>query len=207
MRAAGAVLVLLAGLPRAGAATIAFPVDLAASHVRIHLGRSGLMKFLGHEHHIEAPLAEGRVEVVEDDPARSSVRLRFEAARLALIPGSEPAQDIPKVEERMRGSEVLDVPRYPGIEFVSTAVRPDGGDSARLRLLVSGTLTLRGRAFPVQVPLELTRTPGALAARGTVELNLRDLGIEPPSVAGVVKVTNRFRLEFEIHAQQAAAQP
>ena len=31
-------------------------------------------------------------------------------------------------------------------------------------------------------------------------MNLRDLGIEPPSVAGVVKVANRFRLEFEIHA-------
>ena len=40
----------------------------------------------------------------------------------------------------------------------------------------------------------------AVTARGGLDLNLRDLGVEPPSVAGVVKVANRFRLEFEIRA-------
>src|SRR5262245_59823886 len=71
----------------------AFAVDPAASHVRIHLGRAGLLKFAGHDHEIEAPLAEGRVEIVDGDPARSSVSLRFEAARLSIVPGSEAAGD------------------------------------------------------------------------------------------------------------------
>ena len=39
-----------------------------------------LVKFLGHDHEIEAPLAQGRVEVVDGDPARSRVALRFESA-------------------------------------------------------------------------------------------------------------------------------
>ena len=181
-----------------------YEVDSAASRVRIHLGRAGLMKFLGHDHEIEAPVAEGRVEVVDGDPARSSVALRFESARLAIVPGSEPADDIPKVEERMRGPEVLEVAGHPEIAFASRSVRSQTRDGTRTRIVVAGTLTLRGRAFPVEVPLEVVRAAHGIVARGGTALNLRDLGIEPPSVAGVVKVANRFRLEFEIQATAPA---
>ena len=184
----------------------AYAVDPAASHVRIHLGRAGLMKFLGHDHEIEAPVAEGRIEVVDDDPTRSSVTLRFESARLTVVPGREPAKDVAAVEERMRGPEVLEVTRYPEIAFVSTSVRSQAKDGSSVRIVVAGTLTLRGRSLPVEVPLEVAREGLGLTARGGLALSLRDLGVEPPSAAGVVKVANRFRLEFEIRAT-AAAQP
>ena len=206
MRARGAV--LLAGLVVSGALAVTgrlgaepqrLAVDPAKSHVRLELGRAGLMSFMGHEHHIEAPLAEGHVEVVEGDPARSSVRLRFEAARLFVIPGSEPADDIPKVEERMRGPEVLEVAKYPEIVFESASVKSTPQASG-FKLVVTGSLTLKGRSVPVELPLDVRRADGSLEAKGEVSLNLRDIGIEPPSVAGVVKVKDRFRLEFEIHA-------
>jgi polyisoprenoid-binding protein YceI len=177
-----------------------YVVEPGASHVRIHLGRAGLLKFLGHEHQIEAPVADGRVEVLDGDPARSRVRLRFEAARLAIVPGSEPADDIPEVEARMRGPEVLDVARYPEIAFVSRSVRRRGKDGSSVRLVVAGTLSLRGRSIPLEVPVEVIRASDAVEARGALDLELRDLGISPPSVAGVVKVANRFRLEFQIRA-------
>ena len=183
-----------------------YTVDATASHVRIHVGREGLMKFLGHDHEIESPVTEGRVEVVDDDPTRSSVTLRFESARLTVVPGSEPAKDVAAVEARMRGPEVLEVARYPEIAFVSTSVRSRAKDGSSVRIVVAGTLTLRGRSLPVELPLEVAREGLGMTARGALALNLRDLGIEPPSVAGVVKVANRFRLEFEIRAM-AAAQP
>ncbi len=183
-----------------GAETEVYAVDPATSHVRIHLGRAGLMKFLGHDHEIEAPVAEGRLEVVDGDPTRSSVALRFESARLALVPGSEPANDIPKVEERMRGPRVLEVTHHPEIAFVSTSVRLHAQDGPRVKIVVAGTLTLRGRALPVEVPLEVLCEAGRIVARGGLALSLRDLGIEPPSVAGVVNVADRFGLEFEIRA-------
>ena len=199
-----ALLVLfVAAAGRLGAETEAYTVDATASRVRIHLGRAGLMKFLGHDHTIEAPVSQGRVEVVDGDPTRSRVALRFESARLAVVPGSEPAGNIPKVEERMRGPEVLDVTRHPEIAFVSTSVVSRAQDGSRVKILIAGTLTLRGRSFPVEIPLEVVREPLGIVARGGLALNLRDLGIEPPSVAGVVNVANRFRLEFEIRATAA----
>jgi polyisoprenoid-binding protein YceI len=208
LRALAWLVVLAAAGTRALAQPEAYAVDPAASHVRIHLGRAGLLKFMGHEHHIEAPVAEGRVELVDGDPARSSVTLRFEAAKLAVIPGSEPASDIPKVEERMRGPEVLEVVRYPEIAFASRSIRSQPPrDASGVRLAVAGTLTLRGRSFPIELPVDVVRSPGAIEARGAVSLNLRDLGIEPPSVAGVVKVANRFKLEFSLRAQALAATP
>ncbi len=179
----------------------AYVVDPTQSHVRIHLGRAGLLKCMGHEHHIEAPIAEGRVLVVADDPARSSVVLRFESAKLAVIPGSEPAGDIPKVEERMRGPEVLEVSRFPEIAFASTSVRSHSASGSGFRVVVAGVLTLRGRSVSVEVPLDVVRDGAGIEARGKLALQLRDWGLEPPSVAGVVKVANAFTLEFEIRAK------
>ena len=199
-----ALVALSAAGARAETPTRIYTVDLDRSRVLVHLGRAGLMKFLGHEHHIEARPASGAVEVVEGDAARSRVAMRLASARLAVIPGSEPAEDVPKVEERMRGPDVLDVARHPEIAFVSTSVRLEGTAGGTQRLLVGGTLTLRGRAVPVEIPMEVVLQADVLEARGAATLELRALGIEPPAVAGVVKVANRFRLELEIRARAAA---
>ena len=197
-----ALFVLLAG-PSVFAAgePESLAIDSGASRVRIHLGRAGLLKFLGHDHEIDAPIAEGRVVVAVGDPARSSVRLRFEARRMAVVPGSEPAEDIPKVEARMRGPEVLEVDRHPEVVFVSSSVSGEAIEPGRYRLRIRGTLELKGRSFAVEVPLEVQQTGGEVQARGQVEWRLRDLGIEPPSVAGVVRVANDFRATFEITAR------
>jgi polyisoprenoid-binding protein YceI len=200
--AALALFALLGRTPPAAAVEPeSLAIDTTASRVHIHLGRAGLMKFLGHDHEIDAPIAEGRVVVAAGEPARSSVRLRFESRRLAIVPGSEPADDVPKVEERMRGPEVLDVGPHPEITFVSSAVVGEAIEPGRYRLRVRGTLVLKGRSFPVEVPLEVRQAGNEIQARGEVEWRLRDLGLEPPSVAGVVRVANEFKVSFEITAR------
>jgi polyisoprenoid-binding protein YceI len=184
-----------------------FEVDLSGSRVRIHLGRAGLLKVLGHDHEIDAPIAEGRVEVAGRDPGRSSVRLRFEARRLAIVPGTEPAEDVPKVEERMRGEDVLDAVHFSDIVFVSSSVAAEAGEPGRYHLRVRGTLELKGRLFPVEIPLDVRPDDRGLDARGEVAWRLRDLGVEPPSVGGVVRVADQFRVTFEIAARRAAPPP
>jgi polyisoprenoid-binding protein YceI len=196
-----ALAALQAAVTAKAAETDRFKVDASRSHLRLELERTGLMKFMGHVHHIEVPIAEGQLEVPEGDPARSSLRLRMESAKIHVIPGSEPVNDIPAVEERMRGPEVLEVGKFPEVVFASTSVKKQSESGSVFRLVVSGTLTLKGRSFPVEIPLEAQRADGGIDAKGELFLNLRDIGVEPPSVAGVVKVANRFRLEFEIHAR------
>ncbi len=179
-------------------------VDTAASRITIQLDRSGLAGFLGHRHTIAAPLEEGRVEVEEQDPARSAVRLRFESRRLAIVPGTEPASDVPSVETRMRGPEVLDVERFPRVAFTSSsvvAVETGGSSGGRLRLRVRGRLELKGKTFEVELPVDVQRDGVGLTATGETWLELRALGIEPPSVGGVVKVANRFRLSYQVVAR------
>jgi polyisoprenoid-binding protein YceI len=200
--AVAGVAVLSWGAPGATAQTEPFLVDSAESRVRVHLGRAGLLRFLGHDHTIGAPVSEGRIDVDPGQPARSRVDLKWKAAALAVVPGTEPAEDIPEVEERMRGPEVLHVEQYPGIRFWSFDIRvlDSEPEARRWRLHVKGGLEIKGARHTVELPLEVRLEGEEIVATGEVELKLERLGIEPPSVAGVVKVANDFRVRFEVRA-------
>jgi len=198
---------LLVGSATARAEVEVFVVDPESSRVRVHLRRAGLLKFLGHDHEIDAPLSEGRIVADAADPARSRVELRWEAAALAIVPGTEPEKDVPEVEERMLGPEVLDTEQHPAILFSSSAVGIEGPGAGGYRLRVRGTLELKGTRHEVEIPLVVRRQGDELSAHGEAELRLRDLGIRPPSVAGVVKVGNDFRIVFEVLARREAPRP
>ena len=197
---AAALAGVAAPLPLATQVGTTLTVDPAASRVRVHLGRAGL-RFLGHDHELTVPLASGKLEIDETDPGLSRLALVFDAAQIAVVPGTEPAGDVDGVERRMRGDSVLDVKRFPTIRFQSAtvAVEPAGGAGA-YRVRVRGTLEIKDQRVPLELPVSVQRDARGLTATGEAWLELRALGIEPPSVAGVVKVANRFRLAFEIRA-------
>jgi len=206
---AWALVLAMGGAAATSAQPQVFVVDQEASHVRIHLGRAGLLKFLGHEHQIDAPLTGGRIEVDTEDPSRSRVDLHWDARLLAIVPGTEPEKDVPEVEERMRGPEVLDVEHHSGIRFWSFEIHVEKADprAGAWRLRIRGGLELKGARHTVEIPLDVRLEGGSLVATGEVELRLRHLGVEPPSVAGVVNVSDKFRLAFEIHARILTAPP
>jgi polyisoprenoid-binding protein YceI len=179
-----------------------YVIDPAASQVRVHLGRAGLLKFMGHDHEIDAPIARGRIEVDPDEPMASLVDLSWDPSLLAIVPGSEPEEDVPAVEERMRGPEVLDVVQHGEIRFWSFEIEVQQADpeAGRWQLLVRGGLQIKGARHTVEVPLVVRRQGDGLTAAGEAKLRLRHLGIDPPSVAGVVKVADEFRLAFDVRA-------
>lgn len=204
--AAGVLVALLGGPRPVAAQPEVYVIDPEASRVRVHLGRAGLLSFMGHDHEIDAPISRGRIEVALDDPARSRVDMTWEAALLAIVPETEPEKDIPQVEERMRGPEVLDIERHAEIRLWSfeIEVRDADASSGRWDLLVRSGLQIRGGRNTVEIPLEVRLEGDELTAKGEVELSLRRLGIEPPSVAGVVKVKNEFDVAFEVRARRRA---
>jgi polyisoprenoid-binding protein YceI len=194
------LLVAAAGRSPAAAGARTFVADPAKSRVKVHVGKAGLFKFAGHEHDVEAPLAEGQILADPQDLRLSSVRLRFEASALRLNPAGEPPQDVPKVEEAMRGPRVLDVVRFAAITFVSASVTGREVSPAVYELRVEGPLTIRDREVRVGFTVRVSVSGDRLTATGQGRLRQTDFGIEPVSVAGVVKVKNELDLDLHLEA-------
>jgi polyisoprenoid-binding protein YceI len=191
------------------AAWLAGPGALAAgdcrvvpeeSHVDVEVGTGGLFKFAGHEHVVRVPVHAGRVVANDRDIAASSVRLSFETGGIRVQSSQGPASDIPKVQERMRGADVLDVAAFPQAEFVSSRIAPVGPAGGPRRLLVEGDLTLRGKARRLGIEVEVQTSGGRLVAEGRFRLRQTDFGIRPVSVAGVVKVKDELDLALHVTA-------
>jgi len=203
--AAIASLLALFGLASARAAERSYVVDAARSSVRVHVGKAGLFKFAGHAHEVLAPRFSG--QVVADDAAlgRSSVTLAFEAPTLTVSAEGEPPEDVPKVQAKMVGPDLLEVARFPQISFASTSVEGTTTSAGVYDLLVCGELTIHGTKRPLKLPVRVVVQGDALTATGRAELKHTDYGLRPISVAGVVKVKNEIGIDFEIVAQAPIA--
>jgi polyisoprenoid-binding protein YceI len=206
MRAALRVAALGITLSAAGPAWAqprSFEVDPAASRVVVRVGRAGLLKFAGHEHEVVAPPTSGSVVADPDALGQSSVELRWNAADLAVTGKGEPAEDVPKVQARMAGAEVLDVARHPAIRFTSRSVSGRMTSAGAWELTVRGDLSIHGVTREVTLPMTARLEGNRLEAAGRYVLRQKDYGIKPVSVAGVVNVKNELAIEYTIVARAA----
>lgn len=173
-------LVLAAGLALAGAATAQQAVVPGKSEIGFTIKEEGV-PVSGHFRTFSADLAF--------DPKKP------EAAhvRLAIDTGSA-TMGAPETDAEIPKPTWFDAARFPKATFVSTAVhRQDATHYA-----VDGTLTIKGTARPVSVPLLLAQAGGTTTASGqfTVHRLAFRLGegdwADPSLVADEVQV--RFRL-------------
>jgi polyisoprenoid-binding protein YceI len=180
-----------------------FDLDADASRVHVHVKRGGLLSFMGHNHEIEAPLASGVVVVDSEDVTASSVRLAFETAALKVVDPDSP-KDIDEVQTKMESPDVLDVARYPGVSFHSTSV--EGFEKAGVwQLEVKGMIELHGAKREIKVPLTVRLDRDSLMASGRFEIQQKDFGMTPVSIAGVVKVKNELEIEFTFSGSPSIA--
>ena len=184
-----------------------FRVDAAKSRIDVTVGTAGLFRFAGHDHAVRVPVAEGEIVADPDILAACSFWLRFESAAIRVVAGDEPADDVPKVQEKMAGPAVLDVARFPEARFDSRRVSGQVGKGPGLfDLDVLGDLTLRKTTKPVAARVAVELHGARLVARGQVRFKQTDFGIDPVSVAGLVKVKNELLLDFEILAVSVAGE-
>jgi polyisoprenoid-binding protein YceI len=192
-------LAALSAVPAAAAART-YVVDAGASEVRIHVGKAGAFSFAGHTHEVAAPV-KGEVVADSADPGASSVSLTFDAGAMKVAAEGEPAGDPPKVEEAMRGPKMLDVGRFPTITFKSQRVsaRPATGGAYDLEL--AGEMTIHGVTRPLTLPVHVEVAGETLTATGKALLRHDQFGLQPISVAGVVKVKNEIGVTYRIVAR------
>ena len=175
----------------------AYVVDPSESSFRIAVGRSGLFSFASHAHEVVASGIEGRIVAEPEDLGRSSVTLRFPAAALRVTGKGEPPDDVPEVQAKMQGPEVLDVARFPDIVFRSTGV--EGREAGGVwNLRVVGEVAIRGATRSVTLPLRVSLGAGRLEASGQIVLKQTLFDIKPVSVAGVVKVKDELGCDYKI---------
>jgi polyisoprenoid-binding protein YceI len=195
------LLVFAAGPVLALAGEKTYVVDPAGTEVRIHVGKSGLLKFAGHEHLVLAPILEGEVVADPENVAGSRVSLAFEAKTLKVSEKGEPPEDVPKVEEKMRSADVLDVVNFPKIVFSSASIEGKQGTGG-WDLKVTGELSLRGKKKGVTLPVRVELSGQTLKASGHFVLKHSDFGMSPVSAAGgSVKVKDEIEIDYSIVAR------
>jgi len=196
--AAGATGLVL-GLATAAAAT-AYHVVPEKSLIRIEVGKGGAFGFVaGHTHEVEGPI-QGSVAADPGDLPHAAIRLEIQAAKLRVTGKGEPPDDVPEVQKRMLGDEVLAVARYPAITFRSTSIAVAGRRESEIDLRVTGELTLHGQTKSITVPVRAQLDARSLTASGTFSVKQTDFGIKPISVGGVVNVKDALSIHFTVIA-------
>ncbi len=183
----GVLVVGLASVVGVAAQSEVRAIDVRRSVLKLRVFKSGLFSAFAHNHEIEAPIAQGRVELSES----SSVTLLVDARKLRVLDPGLSADKRAEVQKTMDGPQVLDSSRLPEISFRSTAIEKMGADHWTVR----GNLTLHGQTRPVAVDVALRDGH----YRGSATLKQRDFGIAPVSIAGgTVKVKDEVKIEFDI---------
>jgi polyisoprenoid-binding protein YceI len=195
------IALLLFALP-AAAASRSFSVDSKASNVRMHVGKTGIGSFAGHDHNIFAPSLQGEVNADLEDLGKSTVEVLFNARAMECSAEGEPDGDAPKVTQAMRGPHVLNAARFPVIRFRSQKVSGKKLSATSYQLEVEGELSLHGTTKPVVVPLKVEVQGSTLTADGKVTLKQTDYGIKPTTAAGgLVQVEDEVPVTLHIVAR------
>jgi polyisoprenoid-binding protein YceI len=196
------LIAVLAGQPSVSNAQAAmYRIDPAKSRVTIHVGKSGAFSFVaGHTHEVSGPIQSGSMDVDQEQPSRSHVRLVIGSGDLMVSTAGEPSGDAPKVQETMQGEHVLDVHRFPHITYESTAIVLKSRRDNVLELIVTGQLTIRDVTRAITVPVHVELGAEALSANGRFSMKQTAFGITPISVGGVVSVKDTLDLQFTIAA-------
>ncbi|MFO1406148.1 MAG: YceI family protein [Steroidobacteraceae bacterium] len=191
--------------PPAGA--VRYVLDPARSRLEARVYRAGPFARLGHNHVVTAVGATGEAWVGATPDASgfaivvpvASLVVDDPAARAAAGPdfGGEVSSSAREgTYANMTRAEVLDLAGHPTI-----TLRCDGLQGRWESPVAPVDVTLRGVTRRIDVPLEVSRSEGAVSASGEFRIRQSDFGITPFSVAGgAIQVADEVTLSFSVVA-------
>ena len=193
---------MLLSLRPAAAATRTFVIDSDASSVRVRAGKTGIGSFAGHEHEILGRSIHGEVLADFEDLPRSSVEVTVNARSLTVVAEGEPEGDAPKVEQAMKGPQVLHVARFPAIGFRSRQVTGKQLAPGSYELTIAGDFSLHGAVKPMAVQLQAEVHGDTLVGTCKMQVKQTDFGIKPTVAAGgLVKVEDEVTVTLRVVAR------
>lgn len=177
-------------------------IDPAQSRLVVHVLPKGVLSPALHEHHLAPDRWEGTVSGDADRPEEVRGEIRVPADALRDHQPALSAADVAEVEAQVRGPQVLDAAKYPGIRFAVTGLAVQGRDTpSSLHGLLSGNLELHGTTRALQIPVRARWSPTQLWVDGTASFKQSDFGIRPYGrLFGAIAVQDRVTVEFAIVA-------
>src|ERR1700679_639836 len=147
------------------------------SSLKIRVFKSGAFSAFAHDHEIQAPIEEGKI----DSSASPSVQLRVDSRKMRVLDPESSIDKRAEIQHTMEGNAVLDVEHFPEISYRSTAITKTGDAHWEVR----GNLNLHGKNQPVVVVVSLE----AGHYRGSASVKQSNFSISPIRIAGgTVKV-------------------
>jgi polyisoprenoid-binding protein YceI len=162
-------------------------IDVNKSRLKIRVFKSGAFSAFAHDHEIQAPIDEGKI----DSSASPSVQLRVDSRKMRVVDPEISADKRAEIQHTMEGNAILDVEHFPEISYRSTTITKTGDAHWEVR----GNLNLHGKNQPVVAVVSLE----AGHYRGSASFKQSNFGITPIRVAGgTVKVKDEVKIEFDI---------
>ena len=166
-------------------------IDVNKSSLKIRVFKSGAFSAFAHDHEIQAPIDEGKI----DSSATPSVQLRVDSRKMRVLDPDISVDKRTEIQHTMEGTAVLDVAHFPEISYHSTAITKTGDAHWE----VHGDLNLHGKNQPVVVLVSLE----GRHYRGSASFKQSAFGITPIRIAGgTVKVKDEVKIEFDIVSVQ-----
>ena len=115
----------------------------------------------------------GVVQLIENDPVKSSVRVDLDLGSLSA--------DDPKLTQHLKSPDFFDVEKFPKASFKSTTITPGGENGATHT--VTGNLDLHGVTKQISFPAKIKVNPENVKVEAEFAINRKDFGINYKGMA------------------------
>ncbi len=178
-----------------------FVIDARRSRFTVQAFATGVLAAMGHDPTIGIRTFAGEVGFDADGLRAGRLTLTIDSASLSVL---DDVSDKDRREiERVMKSEVLEVEKYPEINYEASQIAIARVDSALYKAAVNGDLRFHGvtRKQPLTVRIAMLGT--MLRGSGEFTLKQSDFQIKPVSVAGgILKVKDELKFSFEMIANR-----
>ena len=190
------------GTPHVGTSLVdgaRYRIDAGQSRFTVRVFVGGLLSSLGHDHTIAARNFSGEIQFTYGTVAPASMQMTIKADSLSVT-DKVSKSDRENIEATMR-DEVLEVAKYPEINFRSTGVTANKVEEGVYQVQISGELTLHGVTRGIVINTRASFGSNGLRAQGDFSVKHADYNLKRVSVAGgTIKVKEDIKLSFDILA-------
>ena len=184
------------GLALACALTVLAPAAHAIEFNQLQLNKSSL-SFVYKQMNVpvEGQFKSFRSKLAFDPAKPAAAKAELEIDLASIDAGSKDAND------EVAGKAWFNTKTFPIAKFVSTSVKPLGGN----RVELAGKMTIKGKTLDLVTPVTVTQQGNSASFDGSLVLKRADYGIGDGIWADFGTVANEIQIKFRLVATAAAA--